>query len=111
MRHIRGRLGRLAGTIPVLLTDRQVRAVSRLWRSGATRDEICRAVGITNSVFRARLADQLAALPRRGRGRGGGRKLAQRDPSPDEIYGRLTLEVQAKWTDEEREERWQGKPT
>lgn len=111
MRHIRGQLGRMAGTIPLLLTDRQVRTVSKLWKSGATRDEICRAVGITNSVFRARLADQLAALPRRGRGRGGGRKNRRRDPTPEEIYGRLTLEVQAKWTDEEREDRWQGRPS
>ncbi len=104
----RDKRGRLAGCLKTLLTRDQERAVRKAWRSGATRDEVAMAAGVSPGLIRQRLADQLADLPRRGRGRGGRRRSA--DPTPEEIYGRLTAEIQATWTDEERDAKWQGRP-
>ena len=102
----RDRLGRIRGTLKTTLTRSQERAVRRAWRAGQTQAEIAASLGIGLDLLRARLREQLPDLPRRGRGRGGGRRTA--DPTPEEIYGRLTLLEQASWSDEEREERWRG---
>ncbi len=88
-----------------MLTRAQERHVRRLWRSGGCQQEIARAVGVTVDTLRARLRDQLADLPKRGRG--GGWRPPAPDPTPDEVRARL-LEVQARWTDEVRELRWVG---
>lgn len=105
----RDKKGRLSGCRKTLLTPEQLRAVRTAWKAGATRDEVARLVGVTPGLIRQRLEDQLRSLPRRGRGRGG-RRGRPADPSPDEIYGRLTAELQAKWTDEERDAKWHGTP-
>ena len=89
-----------------LLTPDQERTVREQWAAGATRDEVARAAGVSVDVIRARLEDQLADLPRRGRG-GGWRKPTS-DPSPEEIWGKLVFEAQAKWSDEDRERQWVG---
>jgi hypothetical protein len=89
-----------------LLSPEQEQAARELWAAGGSRDEVARAAGVTVDVIRARLNDQLADLPRRGRG--GNRRPPSPDPSPEEIWGRLVLEAQARWTDEEREKAWVG---
>jgi hypothetical protein len=102
----RDRQGRLAGALKTLLTREQERAVRRAWRAGKTQAEIAADLGVGQDLLRARLRDQLADLPRPGRGRRGGRRAS--DPTEEEIYGRLTLLEQARWTDEERDAKWQG---
>lgn len=89
-----------------LLTPEQERTVRELWAAGGSRDEVARAAGVTVDVIRSRLNDQLVDLPRRGRG--GNRRPPSPDPSPEEIWGRLVLEAQSKWSDEEREKAWVG---
>lgn len=89
-----------------LLTPRQVALARRVWMAGGTRDEVARAIGVTVDVLQARLADQLKTLPRRGRG--GNLRRPTADPSPEEIWGKLTKEAQARWTDDERERAWVG---
>lgn len=98
--------GRLCGSLPTLLNRSQVTVIRRAWRAGWTRDEVARAAGVSVGLIRQRLADQLADLPRRGRGGGGSRRV--KDPTEEEIYGRLTLAIQATWTDEERHAAWMG---
>lgn len=102
----RDRKGRLSGTLKTLLTREQERAVRAAWKAGRTQAEIAADLGVGQDLLRARLRDQLADLPRPGRGRRGGRRAS--DPTEEEIYGRLTLIEQAKWTDEERDAKWQG---
>lgn len=102
----RDRLGRLAGCRKTLLTRAQERAVRRAWAQGKTQAEIAADLGVGLDLLRARLREQLPDLPRRGRGRGGGRRTV--DPTEEEIYGRLTLLEQARWTDEDRDLRWRG---
>lgn len=105
---IRRKDGRVCGSRKLLLDREQVAAVRRAWRAGLRRDEVARAAGITVSRLTARLKDQLVDLPRRGRGKGGGRRVEEYEPTEDEIYGRLTLEIQAGWTDEQRAAAWRG---
>lgn len=92
--------------LPRYLSDQQLELVRRLWRAGVHRDDICRSAGITLHVFEARRKDQLRDLKRRQQGTGGGRRSV--DPTEEEIYGRLTLEIQERWTDEERQAAWEG---
>jgi hypothetical protein len=92
--------------LPRLLTRQQLAKVRRLWREGVRRDEICRQVGITQHVLEARRRDQLANLRPRKRGQGGSRFGV--DPTEEEIWGRLTAEIQATWTEEERQAAWEG---
>lgn len=106
----RDRRGRLSGCVKTLLTREQELAVRRAWRSGATRDEVAAAAGVSVGLIRQRLEDQLRDLPRRGRGRGGHRGQP-RDPTEEEIYGALTAEIQARWTEEERDAKWHGTPS
>lgn len=108
MSHIRGPDGKMAGSRKQLLSRRQLSAVRRAWAAGLRRDDVARAAGITVARLVSRMADQLANLPRRGRGKGGGRRPAETDPTVEEIYGRLTVEIQSCWTDEQREAAWRG---
>lgn len=102
--------GRFRGAPPKqLLTDEQAQRVRQAWSEGLRRDEVAAAAGITVARLVARLKDQLADLPRRGQGVGGGARRENDDPSEEEIWGRLVLEQQAKWTEEEREQRWKGR--
>jgi len=96
----------LSGSEKMLLTPAQVRAAKAAWANGDSQSEIAMALGVSVDTFRARLRDQLAGLPSRGRGRGGRRR--GEDPTEEEIYGRLTLLEQANWTDEDRDGRWVG---
>ena len=103
--------GRLRGTRKTLLSKEQLAAIRQAHAGGATRDDLARLVGCSVGLIRQRLNDQLRDLPRRGRGAPGIRRQRPVDPTPDEIYGRLTAELQAKWTDEERDRKWHGTPT
>lgn len=103
----RDRFGRLAGCLKTLLTPDQEQAIRQAWAAGATRDEAARAAGVSVGLIRQRLGDQLRDLSRAGRG--GNCRRKRPDPTPDEIYGQLTAEVQSRWTDEERDAKWHGK--
>lgn len=97
----------LRGSTRQLLTAGQVRAARRAWSAGETHGEIARLIGVSVDTLKARLRDQLADLPTRGRRDLSGRRPS--DPTEEEIYGRLTLLEQAAWSDEEREKRWRGR--
>lgn len=97
---------RLQGSERRLLTATEQRIARKAWGDGETQAQIACRLGLSVDTLRARLQDQLADLPRRGRGAGGRRKGA--DPTPEEIYGRLVMLEQAAWTDEDRATRWQG---
>lgn len=98
----RGRGGRLCGSAPQLLRPDEERRVRALWREGATQAEIAMAIGIPIDRFRSRLRDQLADLPRRGRGAGGARHGIV--PSRLEIDA-ATAEIRSRWP----EDRWLGR--
>jgi len=88
---------------PRYLTAEQEAAVRQAWAAGLSRDEVCRAAGITQHVLIARFADQLRDLPRPGRGAHAVRR-AGAGPHPIEI--RLaTHDYRRSWP----EERWLGR--
>jgi hypothetical protein len=91
---------------PRYLTPDQIAAVRQAWAAGLPRDEVCRQAGITLHVLEARRLDQLADLPKRRQGVGGVRR--PEDPSEEEIWERITKEIQTRWTDEERQAAWEG---
>lgn len=91
---------------PKFLTKEQEAAVRSAWAAGASRDEAARAAGVTVDLLIARLTDQLSDLPRRGRG--GNMRPPTEDPSEQEIWGKLTQEIQARWSDEQRANAWVG---
>ena len=103
--------GLLKGKTRRLLTENQESVVRLAWAAGETLQRCAWLAGVSLAVIRPRLEDQLADLPRRGQGAGRKRREGARDPTTEEIWGRLTLEIQAGWTDEERESRWLGKPS
>jgi len=84
------------------LTPREERTLREALVSGATRVEAAAAAGITRQLLDTRLRDQLADV-RVGQGRREQRRVYV-DPTPEEIEKRK-LEVQALWTDADREER------
>lgn len=90
---------------PRFLSPDQEQAVRSAWADGLPRDEVARLAGVTIHILEARRRDQLADLPKRRQGLGGGRRGG--DPSEDEIV-RLTREIQQRWSDEEREQAWRG---
>lgn len=106
----RDHLGRVYGSPRRLLSKAQEQTIRRAWAAGETMQRCAWLAGVSLAVIRPRLEDQLADLPRRGQGAGPKRREGARDPTPEEIWGRLTLEIQAGWSDEEREARWLGKP-
>lgn len=91
--------GRLLGSRRKFLTEEQLEVIREAWARGLRRDEVAEAAGITVSRLVARLGDQLAGLPRRGQGFGGGpKRKAERDvdPTDDEIRLRAA-EVRRSW--------------
>lgn len=92
-----------AGRSKALLSREQEAAARAACSEGCTQAEVAERIGVTIDTLRARLRDQLAdlKLPRRVNS---GRR--SRDPTEEEIYGRLTLIEQQAWSDEERAERW-----
>lgn len=90
---------------PRFLSPDQERTVREAWAAGLPRDEVARLAGVTIHVLEARRLDQLADLPKRRQGSGGGRRGG--DPSEEEIF-RLTREIQQRWSDDEREQAWRG---
>lgn len=93
--------GRVCGSLPRMLTPAQERAIRRVWAAGGTRDEAAAAAGVSAGLIRQRLQDQLADLPRPGRGAGGRRRAAP--PTEHEIAARAA-EVRHRWPPE----RWLG---
>lgn len=91
---------------PRLLSAEQEAAARAAWLDGRTRDEVARAAGVTVDILLRRLQDQLADLPRRGRG--GNRRPPADDPTEAQIWGPLTAEIQATWSDLERARHWVG---
>lgn len=88
----------------MFLDAEQERIVREAWSRGVPTQSCAVLAGVSVDRLLARLKDQLADLPRRGRGRGG---RAQDDPAPEEI-AIAAAEIRARWT----EERWLGtKPT
>lgn len=81
-------------------------AIRRALLSGSTREEAARLVGISRSLLDTRLRDQLADV-RVGRGRRGRQDGGDWDIDEAEIY-RRAAEIQARWTEEERESRRVG---
>lgn len=92
------------GRSKAMLSREQEAAARAAFAAGETQAQVAGKIGVTIDTLRARLRDQLAdlRLPRRVNS---GRR--SRDPTEEEIYGRLTLMEQSAWTDEERAERWQ----
>jgi len=109
VRH-RDQLGRVYGSPRRLLTGAQEATIRKAWAGGETMQRCAYLAGVSLAVIRPRLEDQLADLPRRGQGAGRKKRPEAVDPTPEEIWGKLTLEIQSGWTDEEREARWLGKP-
>jgi hypothetical protein len=82
---------------PRLLTEAQVEIIRRAWAEGLRRDDVARLAGITMHVLEARRHDQLADLPPRPKGVGGGHRAWP----PSEIEIRLmTYECRQRWTPE-----------
>ncbi len=81
--------GRLCGSEVRWLTAGQLAEIRRLWAAGATQAEIAVAVDVSMDRLRARMGDQLADLPRRGRGAGGRRR--ESPPTPEEIHERAAM--------------------
>ena len=85
-----------------LLTDDQALLIRSSLEAGLTRDQAAALAGITRSRLDTRLRDQLADV-RVGQGRRE-RRREYVDPTPEEIEQRK-LEVQARWSEEDRAER------
>lgn len=86
-----------------LLTRQQEMLVRRLIASGSTQAQAAAAAGVSYSLLRTRMADQLRDL-RVGRGRGGGRGAFQ-DIDEQEIVARAAA-LRATWTPERTLEAW-----
>lgn len=84
-----------------LLTEEQAAQARELWPTH-TAAEVAQAIGVGVDLLRARLADQLSDLERRGRGgrppnrNGPGLFEPMVDPTPDEIRIRAA-EVRKSW--------------
>lgn len=93
----RGTGGRLTGTAKTLLTPEQERAARDAFAEGGSRDDMARAAGVTVGLIRERLKDQLADLPKRGRGAPGmARRRGIAMPHPIEIAVECAL-IRQKW--------------
>ena len=86
-----------------LLTRQQEMLVRRMIAAGATQVAAAQAAGVSYSLLRTRMADQLRDL-RVGRGRGGGRGAFQ-DLDRAEIAARAAA-LRATWTPERTLEAW-----
>lgn len=94
-----------------LLTREQERAVRRAVRRGATRREAAAEAGISEWRLYRALREQLADLPPKRRGPSVGTKYRPRqefiDIPQDEIYARARALRDERWTQDDREARWQ----
>jgi hypothetical protein len=90
------------GSLPTPISPEQEATIRSLWASGAYRDEIARAAGITIDSFIG--AKSRLGLPPRKRGPRKGSRPAERDPTPQEIAAACAV-FQRGWSDEEREAR------
>lgn len=81
----RDRHGRLRGSLKIVLSDLQVRAVERLTRAGENLDEIALAIGVSRTTLFRRL-NELPQIPRRGRGCHARRRFTV---TPDELRQRV----------------------
>jgi hypothetical protein len=93
------------------LTPEQVLVVFDMWEQGSTRSEIAFAMDMTVSTLDERRKDQLSHLANR-QGRRERSRCIPDEPSPEQIAGieQRKLEVQSKWTAQERALRIQGVP-
>ena len=79
-----------------------------LWLDGATTRQITEATGVSEQSleWQRRAGGPLSGLPKRGQGKGGGRRSQPLiDPTPDEIWGPLTAEIRSTWSDDDFYER------
>ena len=82
-----------------VLTPEQLTLARSLWLEGTPAQVVARELGVSYDVLKARMVDQLADLPRRGRGRGSARNRGCPDPSLIEIRAK-TAAIRARWTSE-----------
>ena len=82
-----------------ILTPEQLTLARLRWSEGTPAQEVARALSISYDVLKARMADQLSDLPRRGRGYGSARNRGCPDPSLIEIRAK-TAAIRARWTSE-----------
>ncbi len=97
--------GRFLGEKKHLLTKEQLKLVKAQLKEGLRLTDIAQNAGVTINVLRQRFNDQLKRVKRPGQGKNGGQKRDSTDPSPDEIWNKLTKQIQAGWSDEQR---WQA---
>jgi len=90
------------GSLPTPITPEQEATIRSLWASGAYRDEIARAVGLSVSTFIG--ARHRLDLPPRKRGCRKGSRPSTWNPSPEEIAAACAI-IQSRWSPEEREAR------
>jgi hypothetical protein len=105
-------LPRLPNTRPKReFTADEVAAIFQMWNEGVPTNELCRRIGVANHIFEARRkpGEQLANLPRRAQGFGGGNwcRKARLKPDWSGIADRI-LEVQRSWSEEERQFRFRA---
>jgi len=93
------------------LTDEQVLVIFDMWESGSTRAEIAYAMDLTVYTLDERRKDQLSHLPKRQGRREHGNGFGD-NPTPEQIaeIENRKLQVQARWTEQERVLRIQGIP-
>ncbi len=82
-----------------VLTVEQLTLARSLWIEGVPAQVVARELSVSYDVLKARLADQLADLPRRGRGRGSAHNRGCPDPSLIEIRAK-TAAIRKRWPDE-----------
>ena len=81
------------------LTPEQLTLARSLWLEGTPAQVVARELGVSYDVLKARMADQLADLPRRGRGYGSHHDRGRPDPTPLELRA-ITAAIRARWPDE-----------
>jgi len=81
------------------LTPEQITLARSLWLEATPAQVVARELGISYDVLKARLGDQLADLPRRGRGRGSAHNRGAPDPTPIELRA-ITAAIRKRWPDE-----------
>ena len=83
----------------LVLTPEQLTLARSLWLEGTPAQVVARELGISYDVLKARLGDQLADLPRRGRGYGSHHDRGRPDPTPLELRA-ITAAIRKRWPDE-----------